>query len=111
MGQQNNNNTATTLDQANSNATNVTAELNSRARRIAEFEAAGIEFSTYGYWDDPEGCPSLQPKCEDCGGWMVLYHRDVLNPSSRCSGVSLSFSSPPRNRGSRLELTVFLAHR
>lgn len=86
----NNNNTVTTLDQANNNATNDTAELDPYARREAELEAARIEFSTYGYWEDPEGCPSLQPKCEDCGGLMVLYHRDVLNPSPRCSGVSLS---------------------
>lgn len=91
MGRQNNNDTATTFSQADSDVSNYTAELNARARRLAELEASGIEFSTYLYWDEPEGCPALLPKCKDCGGLTVLWHRDVLNPSSRCSGVSFFY--------------------
>ncbi|KEQ76934.1 hypothetical protein M436DRAFT_60731 [Aureobasidium namibiae CBS 147.97] len=83
----NNNNTASTLDQTNHNATNDTARLDSRARRLAELDAAGIEFSTYLYWENPEACPSREPECKDCGGEMLLWHRDELVPSSRCSGL------------------------
>lgn len=88
MGRQNNNDTATTRNQADSNAANDTAELDPRDRRPAELEASEIEFRTYLCWDDTEGCPAGLPECQDCGGLMLLWHRDVLNPSPRCSGVS-----------------------
>ena len=93
----NNNNTASTLDQTNNNATNNTARHSSRARRLAELEteleAAGIEFSTCLYWENPEACPSREPEYKDCGEEMFLWHRDVLGLSRRCSGGSLPFLS------------------
>lgn len=91
-GQENNNNdTITTLNQANSNATNVTAELHPRTRRVAELEARGVEFSTYLSWEDPEGCPPPLLQCTDCGGRMLSRHRDMVVPTTRCVGVSPSF--------------------
>lgn len=86
----NNNNTAITSDQTEPNAWSRTAALEEHPRRLAELERAGVVFSSYLYWEDPKGCPSLQPECEDCGGLNTLWHRDVLVPSPRCSGVSLS---------------------
>jgi len=92
--QGNNNNSATTLDQTNIIATNNTARLSSRARRLAkletELEAAGIEFSTYLTRENPEACPSGEPECKDCGGLVSLWHRDELVSTFRCSGVSFS---------------------
>jgi hypothetical protein len=87
----NNNNTAITSDQTEPNAWSRRAALEQHPRRLAELERAGVVFSSYLYWEDPEGCPSLQPECEDCGGLNTLWHRDVLVPSPRCSGVSLFF--------------------
>jgi hypothetical protein len=92
----NNNNTAITLDQTRRNASNSPGPYyGERMERLAELESVGIEFSSYAYWDEPEGCPPLQPECKDCGGLNRLWHRDVLVPSPRCSGVSFSF---PRSK-------------
>jgi hypothetical protein len=86
------NTTGITLDQIERNASNTPGSYHpERMERLAELESAGIEFSPYLYWEEPEGCPSLQPECEDCGGMNKLWHRDVLVPSPRCSGVSFSF--------------------
>jgi hypothetical protein len=87
----NNNNTNTTPDQTERNASNNTGRYyRERLERLADLERAGIEFSSYLYWDEPEECPALEPECKDCGGLNVLWHRDGLQPSARCSGVSLS---------------------
>jgi hypothetical protein len=59
----NNNNTVTTLSQANSNAEDDTAERSYRTRLLAELEAAGTEFSTLLYAEDPEECPPVRPEC------------------------------------------------
>jgi hypothetical protein len=93
----NNNTVATTTEQGNSNAMNDEAEAwrISKLEALAKLEAAGTEFSTYFYCEDPEECPPVRPKCEDCGGMTELHHRDVPQfTSTRCSGVSLSFLHP-----------------
>jgi hypothetical protein len=88
----NNNNTVTTLSQTNSSAENRTARPSYRTRTLAELEAAGTEFSTLLYAEDPEGCPPERPECQVCGGMTELNHRDGPRLSStRCSGVSLFF--------------------
>jgi len=66
----NNDNTASTLDQTNGDATNNTAGSNPRTRRLAELEAAGIEFSTYLYLEIPKhvhrGSPSVKIVVDWC---------------------------------------------
>lgn len=88
IGQNNNNNTS---NRANSNAMNDTAEFDPLTRRLADVEARGFKSSTYLSWEDPEGCPPPLPECTDCGGRMISWHRDMVDPSTRCAGVSPSF--------------------
>jgi hypothetical protein len=59
----NNNNTVTTLSQANGNAEDNTAEHSHQISLLGELKAAGTEFSTFIYAEDPEGCPSVLPEC------------------------------------------------
>jgi hypothetical protein len=97
-GRENNNNTMImgqeiskdtiipTIQQADSDAANSAAEPSPRRR----------QFSTYLFMESPEGCPSLQLECKDCGGHKLLGHRDEVAPSVRCSGVRLSFLHLPK---------------
>lgn len=74
------------IEQADSDAANSTTEPPPRPRH----------FSTYLYMESPEGCPSLQLECKNCGGHKLLWHRVEEAPSVRCSGVRLSFLHLPK---------------
>jgi hypothetical protein len=86
IGREISNNINNTIEQADNDAANSTAEPSPRPR----------QFSTYLYMESPEGCPSLQLECEKCGGHKLLWHRDEVAPSIRCSGVRLSFLHLPK---------------